>query len=154
MTVETFGPRTLFRPEPAAAGAWTPRLQVPQVSAHSAAAVAGTLTAGLVGLLWINTALAEDAYRVHELRQEARVATEKEQAVERAVQDLRSPASLAARASALGMVPAGPPAFLRLTDGSVRGRPQPAADASAQRRPEPGNPASDRVPPTPRGADR
>lgn len=152
MTVATLGSRTLFRPEPAAAGAGA-RL-VPQVSAQFAAAVVATLSAGLLGLLWINTALAEDAYRVHELRQEARAATEQEQAVERAVQDLRSPASLAARASALGMVAAGPPAFLLLEDGTVQGQPQPAVGAPADGRPEGARPVGVQARRMSRGADR
>jgi hypothetical protein len=38
------------------------------------------------------------------------------------VSDLQSPQTLAARAAALGMVPGGPPAFLRLSDGKVLGQ--------------------------------
>lgn len=74
------------------------------------------LCAGLVMLLGINTAVAEDAFRVHELRQQSRAAAEHAEALEREVQALRAPDSLSARASALGLgpAPAAPPVFLRV----------------------------------------
>ena len=74
------------------------------------------LCAGLVSLLGINTAVAEDAFRVHELRQQSRAAAEQAQALEREVQALRAPGSLSARAPALGLgpAPAAPPVFLRV----------------------------------------
>lgn len=90
---------------------------VPQaVPAGLALLVVLLLCAGLVSLLGINTAVAEDAFRVHELRQQSRAAAERAEALEREVQALRAPDSLSARASALGLAPApaAPPVFLRV----------------------------------------
>ena len=91
------------------------------------ALVVSLLAAGLLGLLVLNTALAQDAFRLHTLKQEARALEDREQVLQREVEALRAPQELAARATALGMVPAGPPAFLRLSDGKVLGDETPAA---------------------------
>ena len=48
--------------------------------------------------------------------------------VRQAVDDLRSPRNLAAKAQQLGMVPAKSMAFVRLSDGSIIGVAQPAKD--------------------------
>ena len=86
-------------------------------------AVVLLLGAGLLGLLALNTVLAQDAFTLHTLQGNGHVLADREQALQRAVSDLQSPASLAARATALGMVPGGSPAFLRLRDGKVLGAP-------------------------------
>lgn len=91
------------------------------------AVVVSLLGAGLLGLLVLNTALAQDAFRLHTLKQDSRALEDREEALRREVEALRSPQELAGRAAALGMVPAGPPVFLRLSDGEVLG-----ADAPAQ----------------------
>ena len=91
------------------------------------ALVVSLLAAGLLGLLVLNTALAQDAFRLHTLKQDARVLEDREQALQREVEALQAPQELAARATALGMVEAGPPAFLRLSDGAVLGAETPAA---------------------------
>ncbi|MCU1674040.1 MAG: hypothetical protein JWN77_2153 [Frankiales bacterium] len=85
------------------------------------------LLAGLLGLLALNTVLAQDAFALHALQVEGRQLADREQALQRQVADLQSPHSLASRATRLGMVPGGPPAFLRLSDGKVLGAPAPAA---------------------------
>ena len=90
------------------------------------ALVVSLLAAGLLGLLALNTALAQDAFRLHTLKQEARTLEDREQALQREVEALQAPQQLAARASALGMVEAGPPAFLRRSDGAVLGAEVPA----------------------------
>jgi len=79
------------------------------------------LLTGLLGLLLLNTVLAEDAFRLHALQVDGRALADREQELQRDVADLQSPRSLAARATSLGMVPGGPPAFLRLADGKVLG---------------------------------
>ncbi|MCA1710107.1 MAG: hypothetical protein LC789_00095 [Actinobacteria bacterium] len=81
------------------------------------------LLGGLLGLLALNTVLAQDAFTLHALQVQSRQLADREQALQREVADLQSPRSLAARATALGMVPGGPPAFLRLSDGKVLGAP-------------------------------
>ncbi len=84
------------------------------------------LLAGLLGLLVLNTVLAQDAFRLHALQVEGRALADREQALQRQVSDLQSPHALAARATSLGMVPGGSPTFLRLSDGKVLGRSEPA----------------------------
>lgn len=138
-------------PDPCADGWQEPQVRrlvaVPAVSAVQSPGSASTpqlgsvvitvlvLSAGLVGLLAVNTALAEDAFRVHELRQQNAAADDREQALQRQVEALRAPHALAARASALGLSPAAGPVFLRLPDGSVVGTVQatqaPAATGSS-----------------------
>jgi hypothetical protein len=89
------------------------------------------LGAGLLGLLLLNTVLAQDAFRLHALQVEGRALADAEQALQRQVSDVQSPQTLAARAAALGMVPGGPPAFLRLSDGKVLGKAVPAPASAA-----------------------
>ena len=79
----------------------------------------------------LNTALAQDAFRLHTLTQEHRTLGDREEALRREVEALRAPQELAARATALGMVPAGPPAFLRLSDGEGARRRRPGRGARA-----------------------
>ena len=86
------------------------------------------LAGGLLGLLALNTVLAQDAFRVHELNASGRVLADREQELEREVETLRTPRNLAARARSLGMVPSGSPAFLRLSDGAVLGAEVPAGE--------------------------
>jgi cell division protein FtsB len=83
------------------------------------------LGGGLLGLLALNTVLAQDAFRLHALKTQGRELAVREQALQREVESLRTPQALAARAQEMGMVPAGPPAFLRLSDGAVIGVPEP-----------------------------
>jgi hypothetical protein len=85
------------------------------------ATVVVILAAGLLGLLLLNTVLAQDAFRLHALQIQGRVLADHEQTLQREVERLQSPQSLAARAGRLDMVPGGPPAFLRLSDGKVLG---------------------------------
>lgn len=111
----------------------TPLALVPNVSPVASpvpfiATVVSLLVGGLVGLLVLNTVLARDAFALHSLKVEARVLTDREQALQREVEALRSPQSLAAQAVGLGMVQGGPPAFLRLADGAVLGTPLPAGE--------------------------
>ena len=85
------------------------------------------LIGGLIGLLMLNTVLARDAFVLDSLKADARELAAREQALQREVELLRAPQSLAVRATELGMVQAGPPAFLRLADGVVLGTPVPGA---------------------------
>ena len=105
------------------------------------------LTAGLAGLLFLHTALAEDSFRLHDLKVRSAVLTDREQALEQEVALEASPRRLAARAEAMGMVRSENPAFIRLSDGRVLGRPKagvapppptgPDAQPQLQRRPRP-----------------
>lgn len=113
-------------PSPRSGRAATPLLLVPPVQRHAARTpfallVLGLLAAGLVGLLLLNTFLAQDAFRLHDLQRRGVALTEREQVLNRSVNDLAAPGALAARARALGMGPASDPLFLRLADGAVIG---------------------------------
>ncbi len=87
------------------------------------AVIVALLVSGLLGLLVLNTVLAQDAFALHTLSQNGRALADREQSLSREVEALRSPEALAARAEAAGMVQAGPPAFLRLPDGAILGSP-------------------------------
>lgn len=98
----------------------------PQPRAPFAAAVVALMVTGLIGLLVLNTVLAKDAFKLHALQVEGRQLADTEQVLTREVEALRAPAALAEKAAAMGMVQAGPPAFLRLPDGAVLGSAEPA----------------------------
>lgn len=90
-------------------------------------ALVSLLVGGLIGLLMLNTVLARDAFVLDSLKEQGRALADQEQALEREVELLRAPQSIAVRAVELGMVQSGPPAFLRLPDGAVLGAPVPGA---------------------------
>jgi hypothetical protein len=102
------------------------------------------LTGGLAGLLYLHTALAEDSFRLHDLMTRSAVLADREQALEQQVALEASPRRLAAKAEALGMVRSVNPAFIRLADGKVLGRPKPGVapppkpEPSAEATPSPG----------------
>ena len=89
--------------------------------------VVSLLVVGLIGLLVLNTVLGKNSFALFELRSENRALLDQEQVLVREVETLRSPATIAGKAAGLGMVPAGPPAFLRLSDGAVLGSAEVAA---------------------------
>ena len=118
--VRTRGPRLALVP------AARPAPRGPLRRSPFVAVVVSLLAAGLLGLLMLNTALAQDAFELHTLKQESRALEDREEVLRREVEALQAPSELAARATELGMVPAGPPAFLRLSDGAVLGSTTPA----------------------------
>ena len=88
---------------------------------------AGVLLAGLVALLMLNTSLAQGAFELTDLQTRAGVLTDTSEQATAAIDDQRSPRTLAARAQQLGMVPAQSMAFLRLSDGTILGTAKPAS---------------------------
>lgn len=84
------------------------------------------LCAGLVGLLMLNTAMAEGSFTLHNLQSTSGELADTQDALTQAIDAQRSPANLATRATKLGMVPADSAAFLRLSDGKVLGVAKPA----------------------------
>ncbi|MDN0194766.1 septum formation initiator family protein [Streptomyces sp. S.PNR 29] len=86
------------------------------------------LGGGLIGLLVLNSALSEGAFKLDDLQQETKNLTDEEQALQRDVDAYSAPEALQRRARELGMVPGGDPAFLN-PDGTVRGVPSPASVA-------------------------
>ncbi len=87
--------------------------------------VLGLLAGGLVGLLLLNTVLAQGAFTVSDLKKRVSALTDQEQALLQVVAAEQAPQKLATRALALGMVPSTNPAFIRLSDGAVLGVPAP-----------------------------
>ncbi len=79
------------------------------------------LTAGLLSLLMLNTLAAQDAFRLHDLQKRSSSLADDEQQVRLALDSQSAPSNLAARARAMGMLPAQSPAFLRLRDGRIVG---------------------------------
>lgn len=79
------------------------------------------LAGGLLGLLALNTVLAQDAFHLHALTKQGKELADREQALAREVETMRTPRNLAAKARSLGMVQSAAPAFLRLPDGAVLG---------------------------------
>ncbi|MFF3510597.1 hypothetical protein [Streptomyces sp. NPDC002573] len=118
------------------------------------------LGGGLIGLLVLNSALSEGAFRLDDLQRQTKNLTDEEQALQRDVDAYAAPDALQRRARELGMVPGGDPAFLN-PDGTVRGAPsaaagQPAVNTAAPRPPEvlspypdPAAPSSPGTPATP-----
>ncbi|MFC9953985.1 septum formation initiator family protein, partial [Streptomyces prasinus] len=88
------------------------------------------LGGGLIGLLVLNSALSEGAFRLDDLKRETKGLTDEEQALQRDIDAYSAPDALQRRARELGMVPGGDPAFLN-PDGEVRGVPGPAAASLA-----------------------
>jgi hypothetical protein len=116
-------------PKPAPRRTSPLRLVPPRRSSAAKTPVAAVLVVllggGLLGLLLLNTMVAQQSFSLHDLSAKDKALTQQEQDLNQQVQDLEAPASLAARAAALHMVPSGAPAFLRLSDGKVLGKPQP-----------------------------
>jgi len=89
--------------------------------------LAALLIGGLVGLLLLNTVLAQDAFALQRLQAAQGVLDDEEAALRAASERLDDPTTLGAAARALGMVPAGDPAFLQGTHPSGAVRPGVAA---------------------------
>jgi len=85
------------------------------------------LAAGLIGLLLLNTALAQGSFTLHDLQATSDQLTDVQDALNQAAEASRSPANLASRAASMGMVPSQSVALLRLSDGKVIGVATPAA---------------------------
>jgi hypothetical protein len=126
--------------------------------------VGALLTAGLAGLLFLHTALAEDSFRVHDLTERSAVLTDREQALAQEIAEVASPARLSVRAAALGMVRSENPAFIRISDGKILGRPRagqapppkphPSASPAAASSSAPSGTASAAPAPDPSGTGR
>jgi len=87
------------------------------------------LTVGVAATLWLSTQAIADSYRLDTAKKEADHLAERAAVLQREVTNAESAASLAERAKAMGMVPAGDPARLIVQpDGTVVvvGEPTPA----------------------------
>jgi hypothetical protein len=82
---------------------------------------------GVLGILVINTKINENAFHLHDLRNQQMSLDRQEQKLNKEIADRESPGNLAAAARQLGLVRAEAPAYLRLPDGRQLGVPRPAA---------------------------
>jgi hypothetical protein len=74
--------------------------------------VVALLGFGLLALLLLNTASAQDAFRLSDLQRQSKALADQEQSLSRQAAGLSDPASVAAAAAKLGMVPGAVPIFL------------------------------------------
>jgi len=81
---------------------------------------------GLIGLVLLNTAVNENAFRLHDLDTKQEQLDTEEQRLQQALENQESPEKLAERAEKMGLVPAGDPGFVVLPEGKVVGTPVPA----------------------------
>lgn len=84
------------------------------------------LSIGLVGLIVMSTILQAQSFEAAKLDRQAAELDTRQQLLAREVDELQSPANVARRAIQFGMVPNSNPAFLRLSDGKVLGKPEAA----------------------------
>lgn len=89
------------------------------------------LSIGLVGLIVMSTVLQAQSFEAEKLNRQAAELDTQQQLLSREVDRLQSPANAARRAIAFGMVPNTNPAFLRLSDGKVLGKPEAAKPGNA-----------------------
>ena len=83
-------------------------------------AISSIFITGLLALLIINTALAQDAFKLQQLKQQATVLADQREAILRQVAEKSSPENLAASAAKLGMVASTNPRFLDLSAVEVK----------------------------------
>ncbi|HEV7935405.1 MAG TPA: hypothetical protein VGP70_24205 [Actinomadura sp.] len=96
--------------------------------------VVGLLGGALVSLLLLNTVLAEDAFTLTKLQRGNKQLNQQRQALQEEIAREESPARLAQKAKALGMVQPSRPAFVDARTGRVVGpkvRPAPHAETAA-----------------------
>ncbi|WP_377641914.1 hypothetical protein [Oryzobacter terrae] len=79
------------------------------------------LLGGFVGVLLLNTAMAQGSYTMRDLQHRSDELADAQDALRHQIDGVSGPGPLAQRARELGMVPAETPAFLRLSDGKVLG---------------------------------
>jgi hypothetical protein len=79
------------------------------------------LASALIGLLLLNTASAQDSFRLHALQNEDAVLLQQANALTGMADGLDNPVTLAARAAALGMVAGDPPVFLKRGEAIPKG---------------------------------
>lgn len=103
--------------------------------------VTGLLALGLIGMLVINTSLAQGAFVVTELQRDLQLATEQEQALAEEIAALGGPVALEQSARSLGMIPNGNPAFVDVAAGRILGKPKATAGSGQTRVPRLATPA-------------
>jgi len=124
--------RGTTQPAPPARDGQPPRLRVAPpapVSAPRAPFVALVLVLvliGVIGILVLNTRIAENAFRLDALRTKQSTLDRDEERLRSDLASKESPVTLASRAKQLGLVPSRTPAFLLLPDGTKLEMPGPS----------------------------
>ena len=117
---------------PRTANAPAPRLRVVRAPEHARTRVPfilacmAVLAGALLSALLLNTSMAASAYAKYDLSNELGRLNQDQQDLTAQLDAKASPTQLAAAAAALGMVPTNGTGWLRLSDGSVQGAPEPA----------------------------
>ena len=91
------------------------------------------LVGGVVGLLVFNTSMQQASFTATAMEGRASILDAKEQSLQMELATLRDPQKVAARAQRLGMVFPPSPAFIRLSDGRVLGKPAVAVSTDTLR---------------------
>jgi cell division protein FtsB len=104
---------------------------VPVPRAPFVALVLLVVTAGVLGILLLNTKVNENAFILHDLRQDQTVLDQRQQELEEEIARAGTPAQLAEAARRLGLVQADELAYLRLPGGELVREPVPAGEISA-----------------------
>jgi type II secretory pathway pseudopilin PulG len=107
------------------------------------------LSLGLVGLLLLNTALNQGAFKLRQKQSDSTKLTQEAEQYQQELAKLSEPGALASRAQQLGMVPAGNPAFLDPAGGTILGSPTPAARPTTAPTPTPSASPTSSPSPTP-----
>jgi hypothetical protein len=91
------------------------------------------LVGGVAGLLFFNTSMQQASFTATDLEDQVTLLDAHEQSLQMQLEALRDPQRVAVAAKKMGMVPPSTPAFLRLSDGAVLGKPAPATAADSIR---------------------
>lgn len=84
------------------------------------------ISLGLVGLIFMSTALQSQAFELARLNRQVTALQTQQESLTSDLNVLKSPAGVAASAIGYGMVPNANPVFLRLSDGKIIGTANPA----------------------------
>jgi hypothetical protein len=104
-----------------------PRRRVRAARVPFVTLVSLVLLGGVVGLLMFNTSMQQASFAATSLESQASALSAREQTLRMELDVLRDPQRVAQEARKMGMVTAGSPAFLRLSDGRVLGEATPAS---------------------------
>lgn len=122
-------PRRAPAPTPSAP---RPRLRVVRAPAQARTRVPfvltciTTLASALLGVLLLNTSMAQMEYERYHLATRLSQSAQANQEMRGRLEQVSSPQALAEAARGLGMVPSTSAGYLRLSDGAVLGNPAPA----------------------------
>ena len=102
-----------------------PRRRVRAARVPFVTLVSLVLLGGVIGLLLFNTSMQQASFATTSLEDQASNLTAREQTLRMELDVLRNPQHVAEQAKKMGMVTAGSPAFLKLSDGRILGQAAP-----------------------------